>query len=258
MTVTWYNKKRMMVDDAFKLGKPKDNLTKIEKSPLGRYNLQITPYEISANGWDYCLASVYDTDSRTKIADLKRNYGNFPCCWIESHKETKKDYLIFSEDYQGMSVLDLKTGQIINEITDSMKEGNGFCPSSFDINEDGTRLCVTGCVWAAPYEIVIYDFKDPMKYPFKEKCRIDAFTHLNGVFEDLSVVGWNKNKLSLIGTCEYYKGNPVDSIFMNETDNDKASELLNEMYSSNEVKIKSNLYELNMNGVLVLKETFWD
>ena len=84
------------------------------------------------------------------------------------HHANGKEYLVFYENLYGYSVLDLT----------SMKTAN-YIPRESSIHDErfeetfiwvvphydpfNSLLAVEGCIWAAPYSIVVLDFSDPMQ-----------------------------------------------------------------------------------------------
>lgn len=96
--------------------------------------------------------------------------------------------MLCGEDYQGYSVIQCKSGRVEIYFPDEGFDGGGFCWAAVHPSPDGLTLAVEGCYWACPYEIVFYDFTDPMVLPLKELARIDDFDE---------VIGWdNKSTFS--------------------------------------------------------------
>ncbi len=139
---------------------------KIHKSPSGRYTLKVTGYATKPGAWAYSRGEVYDGEKL--VGDVKRNYSHFPFSWAEAH-ENGHDYLVCGEDYQGQTTIELDTGARADSgaTPDTMK-GFGFCWSSMHPSPDKRVLAVDGCYWACPYEVVLFDFREPMKLPYPE------------------------------------------------------------------------------------------
>lgn len=150
----------------------KDNEKNNEEifSPSGKYKLVITEYTTKPGCWNYSRGRVYHKDSDECIADVKRNYHRFPYSWIESHANGH-DYLICGADYQGQTIIELDTGKRVDYVPKSAQQGAGFCWVAHNPSPDGQLLAVEGCFWAAPYEVVIYDFSNPMEAPWLELAR---------------------------------------------------------------------------------------
>lgn len=195
----WYQKKRAMVRDAFRIGKPKHYLSKTIESPSGKYSIEKTPFEITKNGWDYCEARFYNNLDDEYILSVYRNYGTFPYCWLEGHP--MGDFVICGEDYQGLTLVDLIGGRTTSFISDSAQQGNGFCAASFDVSPEMNRLAIEGCYWGGPYELMVLEIplKAPMQFPWKPIYNdyID-FRNEEGNFETCTVIGWEDNNTILI------------------------------------------------------------
>jgi hypothetical protein len=158
------------------------------ESPSGKYRLVIGSYTTKKGCWNYSMGTVYEGDRLIK--KIKRNYSAFPFAWVEGHPNGH-DYLICGEDYQGQTFVELDTGKKRNHVPDAAKKGAGFCWATQRPSPDGTMIAVEGCYWAAPYEVVIYDFSDPMaKHPPIEISR----DHTHDAF-----CGWNEDNSAQIG-----------------------------------------------------------
>ncbi|MEK6877973.1 MAG: hypothetical protein AABY22_00115, partial [Nanoarchaeota archaeon] len=147
----------------------KENLfsEKEEISESGKYRLIIEKYKTKEGCWKYSRGRVYNTKNNSLIADVKMNYHDFPYLFVENHSDGH-DYLICHEDYQGQTIVQLDTGSRINYLPNEANKGVGFCWASYKISPNKKYLAVNGCVWGGPYEIVIYDFSDPMNLPYKQ------------------------------------------------------------------------------------------
>lgn len=135
-------------------------------SPSGRYRLVTTPYGTKPNSWDYTLGELYRLPTfrelgAFKMAEVRRNYSTFWFAWVENHPVTGHDYLLTGEDYQGFTVVNLTTGTVSSYVPDEAYEGHGWCPVSAEVLPDGVTLKVSGCYWACPYEVRLYDFSAP-------------------------------------------------------------------------------------------------
>lgn len=167
-------------------------------SPSGKYKLLVTPYKTKNGCWNYTRGQVYkkkdDCDNCWfLIADVKQNYSHFPFGWAEGHPNGH-DYLLCSENYQGQTVVELDTGKRIDFLPSQAHEGVGFCWVGRLPSPDMKMLAVEGCFWACPYEIVLYDFSDPMNLPYKQLLRADMYS-------DTSLHGWSdKNEMMLVKT----------------------------------------------------------
>ena len=75
------------------------------------------------------------------------------------------DYLLCGEDYQGQTIIRLNDGRRKNFLSPGSHKGQGFCWASVIPSPNKTKLAVFGCIWAFPYEILIFNFSEPFKQP---------------------------------------------------------------------------------------------
>lgn len=144
---------------------------KVHTSPSGKYQLTVDSYATKKGCWNYSRGRVYEGEKL--VADVKRNYGHFPFAWAEKHTNGH-DYLLCGEDYQGQTVVELDTGKRVDlEPDEHMDKGFGFCWADIHPSPDKRVIAVDGCYWACPYEVVLYDFSEPMKLPYKVLERWD-------------------------------------------------------------------------------------
>lgn len=204
---------------------------KVLFSPSGKYQLTLDTYQTKPGCWSYSRGRVFERDRL--VADVKRNYHHFPFAWAEQHPNGH-DYLICGEDYQGYTTIELDTGRR-NDLQPNSYErrftykdsktgeektgsvpaypnGYGFCWASIHPSPDRMVLAVSGCFWAAPYEIVLYDFSEPMKFPYWELERWDDAED----FDAWETAG----TLRLSRTLEVRKsdGKPLDDLSYEEMD----------------------------------------
>jgi hypothetical protein len=201
----WYKKKRLMVEDAFKIGKPKLENSRTEISPSDRYYVEIVPYKISDTGWDYCESVIFRKGSRDKIGTVLRNYGRMPLAWCENHLKTKDDYLLCGEDYQGVTVVNLNTGEKTSWIGEEAKVGSGFCMADALISPDHSIIAVHGCYWGGAYEIHFFDFNDPEKLPWKSIGVFEGFVPMFGSHYAIDeIIAWDDDQTLLCTTVSYH------------------------------------------------------
>jgi hypothetical protein len=167
--MTAYEEKRASIVKAFEGYKPLPQPL-AATSPSGKYRLVITTYETKPGSWAYTRGQVFCGSH--EVADVMRNYSRFPYAWAEGHPNGH-DYLLCGEDYQGQTVVELDTGRQVSTYPEAATKGFGFCWSSIHPSPDKKFLAVDGCFWACPYEVVIYDFRDPMNLPLPELERWD-------------------------------------------------------------------------------------
>lgn len=206
-------------DTEYKAGESKEHL-----SPSGKYKLVVTSYGTKPGCWNYSRGRVYEGEKL--VADVKRNYSHFPFAWVEEHPNGHH-YVLCGEDYQGYTVVELDTGarkDLLPESYDkkytykdkdgTVKSGSvpvypngyGFCWVGIHPSPDKKVLAIDGCYWAAPYEVLLLDFSEPMKLPYWELERWE---------EVESFDSWEtEGKLLLSRTIEVRKEDkkPIDDL----------------------------------------------
>lgn len=137
--------------------------TVVELSDLEKYRLEISSFKTREGSWSYTQGKVFKVEDNKLIATINRNYHSFPFLFIENHS-SGKDYLVCGEDYQGQTIVDLTTGEVLNKMSQGYEFGGGFCWADYKFYKDINILIVNGCHWACPYEYRFYDFSDPMNF----------------------------------------------------------------------------------------------
>lgn len=127
-----------------------------ELSPCGRYRLDIEEY--TAETTDFAVAVIRRTASGQELATIKRNDSRCFYAWVS---RTGHDYLLFSEDVEGQTVIDLTAGKVAS----FSSPDDPFIWTEFYPSPDGTKVAVVGCYWACPYQVTVYDFRDPLNLP---------------------------------------------------------------------------------------------
>lgn len=178
MTTQQYRERRDLIESAFAEMSPVEGSTQIHASPTGLYSLEVSAYTSGPGTWNYSRGVVRRTSDLAVVADIKRNYGSFWFAWV-SHKNGN-EYLLCGEDYQGYNVVELHSGRNHFHFPDEAFNGNGFCWAVVHPSPDGLTLAVDGCYWACPYELVFFDFSNPMDVPLSELARIDDFEDTAG------------------------------------------------------------------------------
>lgn len=136
------------------------NLVKQEQhvSPSGKYVLTVSSYRTVPGAWNFTEGAVRSKDGNL-IASIRRNYHQFPFCWIEAHP--KGDFLVCGEDYQGQTVVELRSGSVRS--VGSGDPGFGWCWSSYSYHAGIDALIVLGCGWGGPFDFRTFDFSDPIE-----------------------------------------------------------------------------------------------
>lgn len=125
-------------------------------------------------------------------------YGKAQLHRVIKHKNGKK-YLIYNEDLYGYSVFELDSKEHINYLPfeSYMDESRFidtfiFCDAFYNSYND--RIAIEGCIWAAPYSIITFDFKNPL-----EIKTIDEWKDIQNIntkeYYNVDFVKWDKDKL---------------------------------------------------------------
>ncbi len=139
-------------------------------SPSGDFELTVSQFTAGPQTWSYSRGEVRRKADHALVADVKRNFDNFWHAWV-AHPDGN-EYLLCGEDYQGYSVIDLRSGEMAVHFPPEAFKGSGFCWADALPSPDGLTLAVFGCYWACPYELVFFDFSNPMQLPLAELARI--------------------------------------------------------------------------------------
>ena len=117
------------------------------------------------------------------------------------HHANGKTYLLFYEDLYGYSVLDLLSMQSIHYIP---QESNDTDESRFEetviwvvphYDQQSSLLAVEGCIWAAPYTVLVVDFSDPMRI-VEARRWLDLNGDIDsGHYDEINFIGWDEDSL---------------------------------------------------------------
>lgn len=171
----------------------------VELSPCGRYELEVNGYAPQSfpHYATIAVAVVRDVATGEIIATVGRNDTRDFHAWIS---RDGKDYLLYSEDLEGQTVIDLSSRQVAG----FSSPDDPFIWAEFHPSPDKSRLAIIGCYWACPYLVKIYDFREPMNLPlptigefmlpganarFVEWNSDDSFTILDEVGDEWLVEG---------------------------------------------------------------------
>jgi hypothetical protein len=154
------------------------------RSPSGKFLLAVHRYSTGPKTWQYSRGIVTEISNGKLVADVKRNIGHFWHSWVQH--PNGKEYLLCGEDYQGYEVIELASGKIEIHLPDSAKNGGGFCWAAVYPSKDGKVLAVEGCIWGGPYDLIFYDFSEPMQPPFPELGRVNEIG---------KIIGWKNDSV---------------------------------------------------------------
>lgn len=146
--------------------------TETSCSPSGKFELEIYHYYHEEGIRRYMYTKGIVTDIEDNLIDtIYRNYDPFVFSWVEVQGV---EYLLCGLDYQGHSIVELSGKETKHYVPEAAYKGHGFCWAEIIYFEQKELLVVDGCYWAAPYELVFYDFSNPMSLPYKEIFRVEV------------------------------------------------------------------------------------
>jgi hypothetical protein len=145
---------------------PEDRHT--ELSPCGRYELEINGYATS-NAPNYAtiaVAVIRGVATGEIIATIMRNDDRCFFAWVTRDGH---DYFLLPEDLEGQTVIDLSS----RRVEGYSSQDDRFIWTEFHPSPDRTKLAIVGCYWACPYQITVYDFREPLTLPLPTIARFD-------------------------------------------------------------------------------------
>lgn len=139
-----------------------------QRSPCGRYLLAVEAYAPAEfpHYATVAIASIRTAATGEVVATFNRNDTRYFYTWITRDGH---DYLLFAEDLEGHSVIDL-TAQRVEGFS---SPDDQFIWVEIHPSPDRMRLAVVGCYWACPFEVAVYDFRDPLRLPLPVVARFE-------------------------------------------------------------------------------------
>lgn len=164
----WYREGRARFQEILAQSIPLPEEFSLETSPCRNYQIFINKYLFQEGPFRLARAEVRCHDG-SLITTVESNLG-FNFSWVPPHPNGL-NHLICHEDYQGFSVVELETGRRVDYIPPEAEQGLGFCQTRRYFSRDGRLLYVLGCIWAHEYEVIVYDFGQPMSPPYPQLWR---------------------------------------------------------------------------------------
>ncbi len=204
----WYVKKRRNIQTRWKDSKPLLDLVETHTSPSGKYTLKIIPciFDLHRN-WAYTVGDVMSksTGKEIQIAQVVRDHHVFPFVWCEDHPDGN-DYLLCGEDYQGLTVIRLNTGERIDYIEKEAESNKGFSWTDCKISPDKTRIAMEGGYWTQGFEVHLRDFRNPFNVPYERVGKDFVQYHDR-------LIGWKGNDTILVEREQEYRAS--DGVLLN-------------------------------------------
>jgi hypothetical protein len=150
----------------------KSDETEVFNSPSGKFKLEVHYYnhEEELRRYNY-TKGIIKNNAESVIDIIYRNFSHFPYSWVEVDGN---EYLLCGLDYQGYSIVDLSKKETKHYVSVEAYAGHGFCWAEIFYFQQKKLIVVDGCYWAAPYELVFYDFSKPMDLPYIELFRVEV------------------------------------------------------------------------------------
>lgn len=140
--------------------------------------------------------------SKTEVLDLKgnivtelKNIDHHVDFFSMVEHSNGKNYLLFSTQLYGYSVLDLSDLSTYHFIpAESFKENKEtFIWTNVLYCAQNDILAVDGCYWACPFSTYFFDFSDPTKIPLEEVCNSYDMDGEVNIDMDVTPLRWNSD-----------------------------------------------------------------
>jgi hypothetical protein len=133
---------------------------------------------------------VYDING-VQVAEFRNIDHHIDFFEVVEHSNGK-NYLFFSTDLYGYSVMDLSDYGTYHYIPEASFIGEEtFIWTNVMYCKGNNIIAVDGCYWACPSSIEFYDFSNPEEFPLKRICTsYDMEDELN-INSDVTPLRWN-------------------------------------------------------------------
>lgn len=188
---------RYVIDDKF--------LSSTENYELSDgFSLEISIYEEEQQNKGH---TVFISAHKVTLKNADKTVYEYYCFYdhikpfteIIHHKNGHR-YYAFHVDLYGISFLDVDTLEVYNYIPDGYKhDDDRMCGESFIITDvhydkESNLIAYGGCYWAAPYEVMVGDFSNPLDFnPHLISLRDISDPEYN--YEDIDFKEWKHNRL---------------------------------------------------------------
>lgn len=178
------------------LFEPKYFTEEKELSINSNYTLHIKSYEGLIDNRNHNGSICILKDSKGKTINTWKSIDDSATFYEMINHKNGDNYFIFRQDLYGFSILDLKTNEIMQFLPQkALEEVETFIWTDVDYNPLTNVLAVSGCYWASPYSVQIFNFDNPLSNDPKYVDLIDYFENGHDSYDDIDFLRWDKESL---------------------------------------------------------------
>jgi hypothetical protein len=141
-------------------------MTKTHEHIYKDWRLEIFTEPSRPDCWNYTYGKLFRLGKAAPfVLQVKRNYHHFWHAFIE---QDGRDYLLCGENYQGLTLVDLQSGEIRSYLPPEATEGAAWCVASFVSHDPvAKQLTLEGCIWGGPFDRNTFDVRaiDQLPWP---------------------------------------------------------------------------------------------
>lgn len=132
-----------------------DGMLLTEWSPSGKYRLEA----LCSDKADQVWFALYGLNETTPFCGFHVEDSRGIHAFVQVGED--EYFLAATEQCGGQSVVDLTRRKWANAIDEG-----GFIGWEYFLSPDGKYLAVSGCFWACPWQIMVFDFSQPLSVPW--------------------------------------------------------------------------------------------
>lgn len=164
-------------------------------------------YEISKYNIHASKTQVIDS-MKNKVAEFENINHDGNIFSVVEHSNGK-NYLIFSIDLYGYSIMDLSNYNVYHYIPEESFSGHKetFIWTEAYYCKENNIIAVDGCYWACPFCTEFFDFSNPEELPFK--CIYSSYEMEDeiSIENDVTPIHWNSDGTIVLSCCTDDEGN---------------------------------------------------
>ncbi|MFZ1380605.1 MAG: hypothetical protein WAS56_13125 [Saprospiraceae bacterium] len=111
------------------------------------------------SNWEVTLVQIGHIEKNGFFFEYIADHDDICFLWVYKNN---KDYLLLPEFQGGQSIFDIEERKLYSFFTPD----DPFIWTSIYVSPDKTKLAVTGCYFACPYEFVVYDCSNITELPY--------------------------------------------------------------------------------------------